>query len=696
MNEIKVVKNYYMRITLQIGLVFFLSHLFAQEPDNFFIEDMITSYAEMYDTEPDEEQILDYEIQRSKININRAAASDLSKIPILTPDQINNLTEYLDRYGEVFSLFELQAVEGFDSVTIRKLFQYIEIGSPPPIIRLTPGNLIRLGHHDAVFRYQQVMQKQEGYVAADSVQGSGQDNFYLGKPQRYYFRYRYSFYDQVVIGISGDKDAGEEFFKGSQPAGMDYYSWFVAVRNLRWLKQVIAGNFRVSFGQGLTLGGSSFGSSVSFGTGIRYHSGFTPSQSACEYGYLRGVALTLSTGRVEWSGFLSYTRKEATMDQVDTSVSRNFTFTSFSETGYHRTPSEVAKKNSVGEWIYGGHASYRGDFFLIGLTAFYGKWSGSLMPKQEVYRHFMLHGNRFGALGIDGRCRIGFSQFFGEVSVSLNGGLAWLAGITAVPVSGIDLLLVYRDYQPQFQNPFSTAVSQNNMTANEHGFFIKVQTQLLPKTTISGYADIYRFPWLRYRVNSPSNGMEAGLMGCYQPSSFWSFTLWYNHKRGAMNSSDSRDNIMPLDENRRNDFKATVTISPNAVISLRSCLELLSYQITGCKPETGYLGSQEITYHSTGLIRSARLKYTLFDIPFYNTRIYSYEPGPLYSFSAPVFYGRGFRTVFLLQAEIARRVDLWGWVGVTKYVDRNSIGSGLEKIDGSIKSEVKVQLRVRL
>ncbi len=685
-----------MRTILLIGFSVFLLNGISQDLEHILLDEAITTYSGNHDKEPDEEAVLEYAAALKKININRPGPNDLSKIPFLTPLQIKNLTAYLDQYGEVFTVYELQAIEGFDSIIIQQLIPYLDIGLPPPQIRITPGNLIKRGRHEVVFRYQQVMQKQSGYQVEDSIGLNESGNFYLGNPQRYYFRYRYTFYDKVMLGFSGDKDAGEEFFRGSQPLGMDFYSGFIAVQNLRWLKQLIVGNFRASFGQGLTLGGSSFGSSVSFGSAMSYLSGFRPSQSVSEYGYLRGAAIKIRTGPLEWSGFFSATRKDASLSTVDTGVAIPLSFSSFSETGYHRTLTELARKNQVREWVYGGHVSYRGLFFLIGLTGFYGTWDRPLQLKEETYRHFALQGNRFGVLGIDGRFRVAFAQLFGEFSISLNGGKAWLVGVTAVPVQGIDLLLICRSYQPQYQNPFSTAISQNSLTANEKGLLIRLQTQFIPKTTITGYVDLFRFPWVRYHVNGSSDGVEAGIFGHFQASPFWSLSLRYSLKRGEANSHFYERKTTPLSEERRNDLKVEINIAAIPTIFLRSCFALRNYRIEGQKNESGYLASQEVGYRRTGILREIRIKYTLFDVPYFNTRIYTYEPNLLYSWSAPAFYGKGLRCILIFKLGIGRRFDLSGWLGATKYMDRNTIGSGLESIDGSMKSEVKVQLRVRL
>ena len=153
---------------------------------------------------------------------------------------------------------------------------------------------------------------------------------------------------------------------------------------------------------------------------------------------------------------------------------------------------------------------------------------------------------------------------------------------------------------------------------------------------------------------------------------------------------------MPLTEQRRNDLKVECNITASPTVSLRSCLALRNYRTEDQKRETGCLASQEVVYRGSGVLRAIRMKYTLFHIPYYNARIYTYEPDVLYSWSSPACYGRGIRCVLLLHAGMARRVELWGWLGITKYLDRTNIGSGLELINGSLKLEVKVQVRVRL
>ena len=73
-----------MRTLMQIGIIFLLSHGFTQDFNNIFLEDMISSYSEISDLEPNEEEVMVYENQDKKININRLNPAELSKIPFLS------------------------------------------------------------------------------------------------------------------------------------------------------------------------------------------------------------------------------------------------------------------------------------------------------------------------------------------------------------------------------------------------------------------------------------------------------------------------------------------------------------------------------------------------------------------------------------------------------------------------------------
>ena len=683
------------RLTIISFLVVCLLQSISQTDSTFTLEEMVSEFAEIHETEPDPEEIEELLSGKGKINVNQTTLEELQQLTCLSPLQATKLIQYLETYGQVFSIYELQAVEGFDSLTIRRLLPFIVIGPVPPRLKFTPRNLIKHGRHQLVIRYQQLLQRQAGYQTSDSVRVIDPDSYFLGSPQKYYFRYRYTFSDKLMIGLSGEKDAGEQFFGNSQPLGMDFYSGFISLQNLRWMKHLTVGHYRISFGQGLTMGGNSFGSSISFGSSMQYLNGFRPSQSVCEYGYLRGAALTIQTGRLEWSGFISYASRDAIVSFADTTLDVP-TFSSITESGYHRKYTEISKKNTIKELVYGGHCSYRGKFFIIGITGYYGAWSEIFQPTEKLYRKFSLQDSKFGAIGIDSRFRISFCQLFGEYSMSLNGGRAWNAGITVTPFPGVDLLTIIRSYQRNYQNPFSTALSQNSQPANEQGLFIRLHIQLFPRVAITCYSDLYRFPWITYRCNSPSEGVEAGILATYQVSPNWSLILRYSLKRNQVNRSETAYKIKSVASGKTDNLRIEVRAYATPALRVKSCFNFKSYREDGEESSPGYLISQEVRYKPIRHSWAVTFKYALFDIPAFETRIYSYEPDVLYGWSAPAYYGRGARAVMLLCKDLGKHIELWGWFGIWKYVDRATIGSGMEEIEGSVKSEVKVQVRLKL
>ena len=70
------------------------------------------------------------------------------------------------------------------------------------------------------------------------------------------------------MGLTAEKDAGEPFFCKYNKKGYDFYSAYFFLQDVKKLKSLAIGNYRVSFGYGLVIntGGFSFGKSGSLGT----------------------------------------------------------------------------------------------------------------------------------------------------------------------------------------------------------------------------------------------------------------------------------------------------------------------------------------------------------------------------------------------------------------------------------------------
>ena len=95
------------------------------------------------------------------------------------------------------------------------------------------------GQHEWITRLTRTLEKQDGFAPiSDSALAESPNSRYLGDPNKIYSRYRFRFGNFVSWGITAEKDAGEEFFKGSQKQGFDYYSGHLFLRNIRKIKAI--------------------------------------------------------------------------------------------------------------------------------------------------------------------------------------------------------------------------------------------------------------------------------------------------------------------------------------------------------------------------------------------------------------------------------------------------------------------------
>jgi hypothetical protein len=106
--------------------------------------------------------------------------------------------------------------------------------------------------------------------------------------------------------------------------------------------------------------------------------------------------------------------------------------------------------------------------------------------------------------------------------------------------------------------------------------------------------------------------------------------------------------------------------------------------------------TQDLLFKPKKLPFDVSLRYAIFDTDSYDTRLYSFENNALYAFAVPAHYYQGNRAYALIRYSFLRYFDLWIRYGVFIYNDRNTIGSGAEEIKGDKKSDITIQLRVKL
>ncbi len=635
-------------------------------------------------------------LQDHPINLNNTNHEQLDQFHFLDDRQINNLINYIQAYGTIYSIYELKVVDGFDSATIRKILPYVSAGQEMEKHPIRMKDLLGSGRNQLLLRFEQVVQKQAGYHIADSVFNKNPNAGYAGSPAKLYFRYTYSFYNRLSIGLSGEKDAGEQFFRGNQKNGMDFYSGYISLQNTGILKQITIGNFNVDFGQGLTLcSGISAGAIPGTGNVRRYARGVLPSQSTNEGNYLRGVAMVLKKWKFRLSLFYSNHKRDANIIVADTLTGDAQAISSFSETGYHRMPREVEDKNTLRETILGGNVNFRNSFLSIGITGFRSHWNARLDPKVYPYNIFTFRGKENLNLGIDFQASLRNAFLFGECAQSRSGGMAFLSGIQVTPDPRLMFSLSLRDYQRNYQDLLSNALGQNSTNANEAGILFTFNAGIAPGLGLTGYADLYRFPWLKYRTDSPSRGSEYQLQSDYTAGKFVKMYLRFRIRSKQINVPENMLPVNILEEGTSMTLRYQADWQVSGSLLLKTRFEWLRNRNGNLSPANGYLLSQNLSYKLPVKHFSLVFLYALFDTDSYNERIYAYESDVLYGYSVPSYSGKGLRCFLLVAWSPFRWLDLWARYAQTWYSDRNVIGTGLDVINGKTKSEVEIQIRIR-
>ena len=123
-----------------------------------------------------------------------------------------------------------------------------------------------------------------------------------------------------------------------------------------------------------------------------------------------------------------------------------------------------------------------------------------------------------------------------------------------------------------------------------------------------------------------------------------------------------------------------------ASLLLRTLLDGVFYQKE--KLSTGVMLTQTLSWNPTSKPLSTDLSASLFHTDNYNCRIYSYEKNVPYQYYRPSLFGKGVRMTASCRWQLHRSVQLymkWAWM---HYFEGDTIGTGLEQIDGKDKMDL--------
>ena len=602
------------------------------------------------------------------INLNTADEKELRELFILSPYQIQALLKYRAKVGVIESIYELQLIKGLDRITLQRLIPFVVIQKID--INKPVGKLWKYAKNELSLRYDLPFYREEGYK--NKFQGSP---FYLS------IRYNYSIRDKVNIGFIAENDKGEPLFSLSNSTGFDYYSYYIQLKNIYFLKNIVIGNYRLHLGQGLLLGAMSYGGKWnSIQSFFRGESELKKHSSVDEFNYFRGYASICSFGNFELTSFLSSKRS-------DGSIKDNY-ISSFNTTGLHRTISEFDRKNKIIENVYGGRIGYNSTYFKIGINAIYYKFNYPLKQIEHGYKKYDIYGNYFQNISTDYTFYLNKFIVKGESATSKKGN-SFLHKIYYSPNSNFDFLLIHRFYSEDYWGFYAKSFSSQAKVKNENGWFFIGQSRYINPLIITLYVDLYSSPWLKYRVSKASKTTDLGLSMEYIKNESNRILLRSQYKRFERDRSKVKGIIDKYDLYKFRVEYEWKSISHKVV--LKTFCDYL-VQLSDSK-DSGYQLTERVSY----LIEKFKcdIQYSYFCTSNFDTRVYIYEKGLLYNSYIPSFSGSGHRISVNLNYKPFSYIIFMVKYGLTNYTDRELIGSGINKIDGNRKSDLQLMARLK-
>lgn len=641
--------------------------------------------ADQAETEDDSYlQQLEY-FRKNPVDLNTADVNELKELRILTDLQIESLVSYRRLLGKLISIYELQAVPAWDIITIKKLLPFITVTTNVTLTEQLSSRF-KDGEHSLLFRLSQVLEKAKGFNNASI------GTRYLGSPQRLFFRYRYSYKNLLQYGVVADKDAGEQFFKGAQRKGFDFYSFHLFARKMGLIQSLAIGDFTVNMGQGLIQWQSLAFKKSADVLGVKRQSPvLRPYNSAGEFYFHRGAGITIKKGRVEATAFASI-RKISANFAADTVNNEDFV-SSLLNSGYHRTAGENDDRNKLTQTSFGGNALYRGNRWYIGLNTVYYQFSRPLQKRDEPYNLYAVNGKSWYNFSVDYSYTYKNLHFFGEAAVAKNSGKAFVNGLLVSVDPRVDISFVQRTIAAPFQAVYGNAFTENAYPTNETGFFSGISIRPANGWKLDAYADIFKFPWLKYLVDAPSRGTDFLAQLSYTPNRYFEIYTRFRNESKQTNQTGNISTTNFLVNLPRQSWRTQFSYKLNNMLSLRNRVEALWYDKRGNNRETGFIIYSDIIYRPILRPFSGILRLQYFETDDYNSRIYAYENDLLYSFSIPAFFDKGYRYYLLINYELGKKLSFWLRFAQTIYPGKQSVGSGLDEINGDRKTELKAQIR---
>ena len=659
-------------------LTFFISfnsNSYSQTDSSYLkTEDILDDVLQEPDAETDNSDLYDQleQLLLNPINLNQATLDDLLQIPLLDINSAKLIIDHRNRYGNFFSVSELNAIQNLDKNLIKKItpFVYVEKVKSESEQEPEDVNLV-FSRSDALLRSRFIneLQNNVGFL----------NQKFEGTKPRIYNRLLVKYSSNFQAGYLAEKDPGESAIN-------EFSSFHIAFSDIGFVHKAVIMDYLLEFGQGLT-----FWTPYAFPKGadavypvIRTDRIIKPYTSSTENNFFRGAAASFQFGNFLLSGFYSFNYFDANIDTITGEI------TSTPVDGLHRTPNEIQKRKSASEQMLGGRIDYRiGDFLNLGALYYHSSFSNPFNSSGI----FDITGSKFYYSAFSYKLFVNRFIFSGEFSYN---GIS-VASINALQLSiikGFTFITSIRNYPRNFYSLHGFGFGERNgATNNEVGIYTGIKWRT-PLGLLNFYYDQFKYPFATFSNPNPSNGDEYLFDFLSKPIRKVELRVRYKYENKEVKGSI--ENLIQLVKRLRQVVRGEIFYTISNKIRFRGRFEYNLFRIPQSSgKETGYLIFQDIRYSPT-VNFNLYGRIIFFKTDSFNSAIYEYENNLTGVFTNNALFGQGIRWYLIMRFRPYRIITVSAKYAETYKPDAISLGSGDNSILGNLDNTLSLQLDLNL
>jgi hypothetical protein len=345
-------------------------------------------------------------------------------------------------------------------------------------------------------------------------------------------------------------------------------------------------------------------------------------------------------------------------------------------TGLHRTNSEMARKDALSVWTTGSRWENRLQQITIGYNAIFHQFQYLLNPEPTEQRPFPFKGKWMLNISLDYNATYQNKHFFGETALNQNGAIATTNSISFTIAKPLTIIVLHRYFDKKYHAFSATTFGENSRVNDENGLYIGFQYIPQKRWTFTGYADVWR--------TSTRTGNEILLNTVFRRKNL---DILFQIKHKSLYQPDEDTTFFTRRQHFRFNIRyplAAHWVGANRIewVETKTKSGLMIYQDVFWKPSHS-------PFHLNG-------RYAYFDTDNFESVIYAYENDLLSNYTVSRLYFKGSRlylnfgyepnSKWLIEARLARTI----------WENQRSIGSSLDKTLGNLRTDWKIQMRVRL